>query len=58
MPLEPMARKSFAYESDGTNRYQIGIFDPALYEFKELLVKNGRIIPGFKCSWPILSLKV
>jgi hypothetical protein len=44
IPLEPVTRKSFAYESDGTNQFQIGISNPALYGSKELFVKNGKII--------------
>ena len=42
-PLEPGTGKPFAYESDGPNEYRITVSNPALYGFKELFVKNGKI---------------
>jgi len=44
IPLEPKTGKPFIYESDGKDQYQIGISNPASYGFKELFVKNGKII--------------
>jgi hypothetical protein len=44
IPLEPKTGKPFIYKSDGKDQYQIGISDPASYGFKELFVKNGKII--------------
>ena len=43
IPLEPKTGKPFTYESDGKDQYQIGVFDPASYGFKELFVKNGKV---------------
>jgi len=42
-PLEPGTEKPFAYESDSPNEYRITVSNPALYGFKELLVKNGKV---------------
>jgi hypothetical protein len=41
---EPGTGKPFAYESDGSREYRIVISNPTLYGFKELVVKNGKII--------------
>lgn len=44
IPLEPVTGKTYIYESDGFNKYRIGVFDPAVHGFKELYVENGKII--------------
>ena len=43
IPLERKTGKPFIYESDGKDQYQIGIFNPASYGFKELFIKNGKV---------------
>ena len=44
IPLEPGTGKPFTYESDGPNEYQITVSHPALWGFKELFIKNGKVI--------------
>ena len=44
IPLEPKTGKAFIYQSDGKDQYQIGISNPTSYGFKELFVRNGKII--------------
>ena len=44
IPLEPKTGKPFIYESDGKDQYQIRISAPASYGYKDLFVKNGKII--------------
>jgi len=43
IPSEPKTAKSFLYESDGKDRYRIGVSDPASYGLKELFVENGKV---------------
>ena len=43
IPSEPKTTKSFLYESDGKDRYRIGVSDPLSYGFKELSVENGKV---------------
>jgi hypothetical protein len=44
IPMEPGTGKPFAYQSDGSDQYQIVVSNPNLYGLKELLIKNGKII--------------
>jgi hypothetical protein len=44
IPLEMGTEKSFIYESDGLDRYRITVSQPSRYGFKELFIKNGKII--------------
>jgi hypothetical protein len=43
IPLEPKTGKPFFYESDGKDRYRMGVSDATSYGFKELFLENGKV---------------
>ncbi len=44
LPLEPVTGENYTYETDGTSMYRITVSNPNIFDFKELMVENGKII--------------
>jgi hypothetical protein len=43
LPSEPGSHRMYLYKTDGTSKYTITVSDPHVYQFKEIVVENGKI---------------
>jgi hypothetical protein len=44
VPVEPGSGKMYTYKTDGSSKYTIGVSDPTMYQLKEFIVENGKLI--------------